>query len=50
MEDNLGALADERDEVVLVETAREDGSSATIIYRNGGVVDAVALESLCTKV
>lgn len=39
-----------QDEVVLVETSGEDGSTAQILYRNGGVVDADVLESLCDKV
>ncbi|KAK9817153.1 hypothetical protein WJX72_010417 [[Myrmecia] bisecta] len=38
------------DEVTLIESPREDGSCASIIFRNGGPVDAVALELLCDKV
>ena len=36
--------------MVLVETSDEEGSSAQIIYRNGGMVDARSLEVLCDKV
>ena len=39
-----------QDEVVLVETTDAEGSSAQIIYRNGGMVDARSLELLCDKV
>ena len=39
-----------QDEVVLVETSDAEGSSAQIIYRNGGIVDAQSLENLCDKV
>lgn len=40
-----------QDEVVLVETRNEaDNSTMRILYKNGGVVDAVELESLCDKV
>jgi len=35
---------------VLVEHAKEDGGFVQIVYRNGGLVDAGALESLCDKV
>ena len=38
------------DEVVLKEVQQADGSPARIVYRNGGVVDALALELLCDKV
>jgi hypothetical protein len=37
-------------ELVLVETAKPDGSVAKIVYRNGGTVDPIALEKLCGKV
>lgn len=39
-----------QDEVILVETSDAEGSSAQIIYRNGGIVDARSLEVLCDKV
>ena len=35
---------------MLVETSDEEGTSAQIIYRNGGMVDARSLEELCDKV
>lgn len=35
---------------MLIETQREDGSTAQIVYVQGGAIDAVALENLCTKV
>lgn len=38
------------DEVVLTTVQGPDGSSVRIVYRNGGLVDAVALENLCDKV
>lgn len=38
------------DEVVLTSVARPDGGSVRVVYRNGGPVDAVALEVLCDKV
>ena len=38
------------DEVVLTEVTLADGSIGRIIYRNGGLVDAVSLENLCDKV
>lgn len=47
LEDNLG---EEKPELVLVETEQPDGASARIIYRSGGVIDAVSLERLCSKV
>jgi hypothetical protein len=36
--------------MVLIETARPDGATARIIYRNGGPIDAAALERLSEKV
>ncbi len=36
--------------MVLVEHAKEDGGVVQIVYRNGGHVDAGALEMLCDKV
>jgi ribosomal protein S18 acetylase RimI-like enzyme len=38
------------DEVLLTEMQRDGGSPAYIVYRNGAVVDAAELESLCDKV
>eukprot|EP00210_Caulerpa_lentillifera_P000449 g433.t1 len=38
------------DEIVLLETTRSDGSIASLIYRNGGLIDAVAANELCIKV
>lgn len=38
------------DDVVLVETTKEDGSIAKIVYKNGGPVDVIELENLCDKV
>jgi len=38
------------DELVLVEHTTNDGGIAQIIYRNGGLVDAQAVEVLCDKV
>ena len=35
---------------MLVEHAKEDGGIVQIVYRNGGLVDAGALETLCDKV
>ena len=35
---------------MLVEHAKEDGGVVQIVYRNGGLVDAGALETLCDKV
>ncbi|CAD7702406.1 unnamed protein product [Ostreobium quekettii] len=45
-----GALQDDEDEIVLVETVQPNGSTAQIVYRNGGLVDAVAVDGLCAKV
>ena len=39
-----------QDELVLVEHSTEAGDAVQIVYRNGGLVDANALESLCDKV
>ena len=39
-----------QDEVLLIEHQNADGSFARIYYRNGGLVDAAALERLCEKV
>ncbi len=39
-----------QEEIVLIETAKEDGSKARIVFRNGGDVDAAVLERLCNKV
>ncbi len=39
-----------QEELVLVQTARADGSSAQILFRLGGTVTAQALEQLCVKV
>lgn len=33
-----------------METMGEDGSTAQIVYSNGGLVDAIVLETLCDKV
>jgi len=35
---------------VLMETEREDGSVASFVYRNGGLIDAVEFDDLCAKV
>ena len=43
-----GLLA--QDELVLVEQSTDAGDLVQIVYRNGGLVDANALESLCDKV
>eukprot|EP00891_Asterochloris_glomerata_P007843 jgi/Astpho2/7843/Aster-06130 len=40
----------QQDEVLLIEHQNADGSVARIYYRNGGLVDAAALERLCEKV
>ncbi|KAI8472914.1 MAG: acyl-CoA N-acyltransferase [Monoraphidium minutum] len=48
LEDDLGE--EDPAELVLVETARDDGSTARIVYRTGGPVDAAALEALSEKV
>lgn len=47
---NLDASKPQQDELVLVEHAKEDGGVVQIVYRNGGLVDAGALETLCDKV
>ena len=49
MEDYSG---EELDEVVLVELPGlgSGGGAGRIVYRNGGAVDAAALEGLCEKV
>ena len=39
-----------QDELVLVEHTTNGGGIAQIIYRNGGLVDAQAVEVLCEKV
>lgn len=39
-----------QDELVLVEHSTDAGDVVQIVYRNGGLVDANALESLCDKV
>ena len=39
-----------QDELVLVEHTNEQGVHAQIVYRNGGLVDAHAVEVLCDKV
>lgn len=39
-----------QDELVLVEHSTDAGDLVQIVYRNGGLVDANALESLCDKV
>lgn len=39
-----------QDELVLVEHTTDQGKVVQIVYRNGGLVDATALESLCDKV
>ena len=38
------------DQVVLMDATLEDGTQGKIVYRNGGMVDAVELENLCDKV
>ena len=43
-----GLLA--QDELVLVEHSTKAGDVVQIVYRNGGLVDANALEALCDKV
>lgn len=45
---SFGLLA--QDELVLVEHSTAAGDVVQIVYRNGGLVDANALESLCDKV
>lgn len=50
LEDNLGTLEDELDEVELFTAEKEDGSVAKVVYRNGGEVRADELERLCEKV
>ena len=45
---DLGLLA--QDELVLVEHSTKAGDVVQIVYRNGGLVDANALEALCDKV
>lgn len=37
------------DELVLMDIPLENGTVGKIVYRNGGVVDALALEDLCDK-
>jgi hypothetical protein len=37
-------------DLVLIETSRPDGAAARIVYRNGGPIDAAALERLSEKV
>ena len=37
------------DELVLMDVPCEGGTVGKVVYRNGGVVDAVALEDLCDK-
>lgn len=39
-----------QDELVLVEHTTDNGDISQIIYRNGGLVDAQAVEMLCDKV
>ena len=39
-----------QDELVLVEHTTDNGDISQIIYRNGGLVDAQAVEVLCDKV
>jgi len=41
---------DDEGEIVLTEMTRGDGSVASIVYRNGGVIDASAVDTLCAKV
>ena len=36
--------------MILAETVQPDGSTAQIFYRNGGLVDVVAVDELCKKV
>lgn len=38
------------DEVIMTEVTMADGTTGKVVYRNGGVVDATALENLCDKV
>ncbi|KAF5836361.1 hypothetical protein DUNSADRAFT_5997 [Dunaliella salina] len=47
LEDDLG---EQPEELVVVESRREDGSAAQIVYCNQGSVTAEDLEQLCTKV
>eukprot|EP00200_Dunaliella_tertiolecta_P006188 CAMPEP_0202345846 /NCGR_PEP_ID=MMETSP1126-20121109/4903_1 /ASSEMBLY_ACC=CAM_ASM_000457 /TAXON_ID=3047 /ORGANISM="Dunaliella tertiolecta, Strain CCMP1320" /LENGTH=233 /DNA_ID=CAMNT_0048937195 /DNA_START=156 /DNA_END=857 /DNA_ORIENTATION=- len=47
LEDDLG---EQPEELVVVESRREDGSAAQIVYCNQGSVTAEDLELLCTKV
>lgn len=42
--------AEDLDRVVLMDAPLEDGTKGKIVYRNGGMVDAVELENLCDKV
>ena len=42
--------AEDLDHVVLMEATLQDGTQGKIVYRNGGLVDAVELEALCDKV
>ena len=39
-----------QDELILVEHTKDNGDVVQIVFRNGGLVDASALESLCDKV
>jgi hypothetical protein len=41
---------EELDEVVLTELTTPDGVVSRVVYRNGSVVDATALETLCDRV
>ncbi|MEW5316378.1 MAG: hypothetical protein WDW38_007756 [Sanguina aurantia] len=47
LEDNLG---EEVEDLILVESTRADGTTAQIMYRNGGTINAAELERLCSKV
>ncbi len=39
-----------QEEIVVIEQTKEDGRKAQIVYRNGGIVSAAALEALCVRV
>ncbi|KAL4519625.1 hypothetical protein Ndes2526B_g01797 [Nannochloris sp. 'desiccata'] len=38
------------DKVIMTEVTMADGTTGKVVYRNGGFVDATALENLCDKV
>lgn len=39
-----------QEEIVIIEQTKDDGRKAQIVYRNGGIVSAAALEALCVRV